>query len=139
MVPFQGSTSAEIALAERSAAPPRLHPNIAGLYRQRVARLREALAAEGGTEVLEEVRALIERVEVHAPAEPGGAPRLELIGELTAMLRAAGVVLPDALGAMASLGSGRAKGPRAVAVGPDVECSVKVDAGTGFEPVTFRL
>jgi hypothetical protein len=73
---------------------------------------------------------------VHAPAEPGRQPRLELIGELTAMLRAAGVVLPGRVGV---LEGGRTKGPKAVAIGPVVECSVKLDAGTGFEPVTFRL
>ncbi|WP_137128543.1 recombinase family protein [Roseomonas sp. HF4] len=132
----RATLEAEIATAGRSAIPPRLHPNIAGVYRERVTRLREALAAEGGTEVLEEVRALVDRVEVHAPVEPGGAPRLELIGELTAMLRAAGVVLPARAGVV---GGGREKGPRAVAVGPVAERSVKVDAGTGFEPVTFRL
>jgi hypothetical protein len=117
----------EIAIAERSATPPRLHPNIAGLYRERVARLWEALGAEGGTEVLEQVRALVDQVEVHAPAEPGGAPRLELIGDLTAMLRAAGVVMPARAGVV---GAGREKSPKAVAVGPPEECSVKVDAGT---------
>jgi site-specific DNA recombinase len=132
----RAALEAEIAAAERSATPPRLHPNIAGVYRERVARLREALAAAGGTEVLEEVRTLIDRVEVHPPEEPGGQPRLELIGELTAMLRAAGVVLPARIGVV---GAGCEKGPRTGAVGPCGDCSVKVDAGTGFEPVTFRL
>ena len=31
------------------------------------------------------------------------------------------------------------KGPELVSLGPCVFGSVKVDAGTGFEPVTFRL
>ncbi|MEY4779488.1 MAG: hypothetical protein RLZZ607_801 [Pseudomonadota bacterium] len=31
------------------------------------------------------------------------------------------------------------KGPELVGLGPCVMSSVKVDAGTGFEPVTFRL
>jgi hypothetical protein len=110
------------------ATPPRLRPNIGCIYRELVARLREALAAEGGTEMLEEVRALVHCVEVQPSAEAVGEPRVDLIGELTAMLRAAGVSVP-ASGAKAGLG--RAKGPRRGAVGPDlVVGSVKVDAGT---------
>jgi hypothetical protein len=31
------------------------------------------------------------------------------------------------------------KGPELVGLGPELLNSVKVDAGTGFEPVTFRL
>ena len=85
-----------------------------------------ALASDAGTEVLEAARVLIERIEVHPPAEPGGKPRLELVGELSAMLRLAS--------------GGIEKGPRAGAFGPDLfGSSLKVDAGTGFEPVTFRL
>jgi hypothetical protein len=74
-------------------------------------------------EIREALRALIARVEVHAD-------RLELTGHLTAMLRAAGVQgpLPQTLNAQSpSL------------VGDGLACSVKWDAGTGFEPVTFRL
>ena len=63
-----------------------------------------------------------------------------MIGELTAMLRAAGVVVRGVAGGMGALCTGREKGPRAGAVGSDVFFgSVEVDAGTGFEPVTFRL
>ena len=47
--------------------------------------IREALLADGGTETMEAARALIDRVEVHPPAEPGGKPRLELLGELSMM------------------------------------------------------
>jgi len=82
--------------------------------------------------VFERVRALVERVELHAPAEAGGPPRIELLGALSAMLRLGGAEgLPLA---------GRGKSPLAVANGPDVFFgSANVDAGTGFEPVTFRL
>ncbi len=115
---------AEIAA---SAAPvvPRLHPNLAEVYREEVARLREGLAQEdAGPEVREALRALIERVEVHPPAAVDGEPRIELIGHLASMLRAAR----------------NAKNPSAFgAEGLVLECSAKVDAGTGFEPVTFRL
>ena len=110
------------------AAPelPRLHGNLAEVYRDKVARLRAAFTAGGGTEVLEAARALIERVEVHAAAEPGGKPRLELLGALSAMLRLAA--------------GEQQKGPAPMGAGPDLfSCSAKVDAGTGFEPVTFRV
>ena len=120
---------AEIATAGASKAP-RLHPNLAEVYRDKILRLRNALSNPvGGVEVLEGARALIERVEVYPPAESGAAPRIELVGHLTSMLRLAGV-----------FGSGNGKSPLAAANGLDVLLSsVKVDAGTGFEPVTFRL
>jgi hypothetical protein len=51
------------------------------VYRERIADLREAFAAGGGTEVLEAARALVERVEIHAAAEPGGMPRLASAGQ----------------------------------------------------------
>ena len=120
---------AEIATAGASKAP-RLHPNLAEVYRDKILRLRNALSNPvGGVEVLEGARALIERVEVYPPAEAGAAPRIELVGHLTSMLRLAGV-----------FGAGNAKSPSGVPGGLGVLLSsVKVDAGTGFEPVTFRL
>ncbi|WPB87657.1 recombinase family protein [Sediminicoccus rosea] len=121
---------AELAGLEARQSAPRLHPNLSEVYRARVALLREGIEAQGDREVLEAARALIARVEVHPPAEPGARPRLELLGELSALLVAAGV---EAIG-------GNAKSPPTIAGGLDVfSRSVSVDAGTGFEPVTFRL
>jgi hypothetical protein len=79
------------------------------VYRARVAALREALVAEGATEVREALRALIARVLVHPD-------RIELEGELSALLRAGGwnAENPSAFGAE----------------GLVRECSVKGDAGT---------
>jgi site-specific DNA recombinase len=71
---------AEILVAEMGPALPRLHGNLTSIYRGRVADLRASYAAGGGTEVLEAAQALVERVEVHAPAEPGGRPRLDAGG-----------------------------------------------------------
>jgi hypothetical protein len=48
------------------------------LYGTRVVALREAIAGDGGTDVMEAARALIDRLEVHAPTGAGGAARLEL-------------------------------------------------------------
>jgi site-specific DNA recombinase len=125
---------AEIAAAGSGPELPRLHGNLAEVYRAKVSRLREALGAEGGPEIVEAIRELIERVEVHLPAEGAREPRLELVGHLAAMLRAAGA------GALVGVGPRNAKSPPAGADGLDVFLSSElVDAGTGFEPVTFRL
>ncbi|MCU0945063.1 MAG: hypothetical protein MUF65_06805, partial [Rubritepida sp.] len=69
-----------------AASPSRTQPNLAEVYRARVGRLREGLAASEGREVLAAARALIARVEVHPPGSEGGRGRLELVGELSAML-----------------------------------------------------
>ncbi|WP_191086361.1 hypothetical protein [Roseococcus microcysteis] len=90
---------------------PSLHPILAEVYRARVASLREGLEQEGTTEVREALRALVSRVEVHAD-------RIELVGELSAMLATAGV---EGLG-------GNAKSPLTCASG--LFGSVSVDAGT---------
>ena len=83
-------------------------------------KLTDAQKAFGGTETLEAARALIDRVEVHPPAELGGKPRLELLGELSMMLR---------------LASGaQQKGPELVGLGVHVLSSVNVDAGTCSAP-----
>ena len=114
--------------AELKAPPPlpvRMHPNLAEVYRQHVASLHDALRADPeGREALDIVRTLIERIEVH-PA-PDGGMEIEVVGELAAMVR---------------LGMGEpAEREAASAGGRDLFArSVKVVAGTGFEPVTFRL
>jgi site-specific DNA recombinase len=95
----------------------RLHPNLAQLYQERVAKLHNALfEPEMRTEALELIRGLIERVELHPNAD---GFRIELIGEIANMM---------------TLSAG------AESVGSELErASVKVVAGEGFEPSTFRL
>ena len=100
---------------------PALHPNLAEVYRARVASLQDSLRRGADVETVTAVRALIERITVHSPKE-GGAPAIEILGELAAMVR---------LGR-----SGDASDP---ALDRLLESSTKVVAGTGFEPVTFRL
>ncbi len=65
----QAVLEAEIAAAGDRPGLPRLHGNLAEVYRAKVARLREALSAEGGPEIVEAIRELIDRVEVHPPPE----------------------------------------------------------------------
>lgn len=112
---------AELATASGHSRIPRLHPNLSALYRQRVSQLRERLEGESSREVLEAARALIERVEIHPPVDGANAPRIELIGHLTSLLRAAGV-------------EGLPKPMNGKTPPTDVDgvCSVSVDAGTGF-------
>jgi hypothetical protein len=81
---------AELRQASHVQSRPRLHLNFAEVYRAGIAAMREAMAVDGGTEVMEAARALIDRLEVHPPAEAGGTARLELVGHLSATLRAGG-------------------------------------------------
>ena len=62
---------------------PRLHPNVAAVYREKIAKLREALNAEDTrTEAAEMIRGLIEEIRL-VPEE--GRLRIELSGELAAL------------------------------------------------------
>ena len=108
----------EQELAADPPPPVRLHPNLAQVYRAKVERLREALADPGlRDEALGILRGLIERVVVH-PGEEG--PQVEIVGEIVKMVE---------LGLDA----------KQAALPKEAACSVKVVAGVGFEPTTFRL
>lgn len=52
----------ERELATTEAPAPRLHPNLAELYRKRVAELSEALSSDDGAEARELVRGLVEEI-----------------------------------------------------------------------------
>src|SRR5262249_52750750 len=67
-----------------SAPAPLLHPNLAEIYRDRVARLHEAFTDEATrTEATELLRGLIDRVVLH----PGkGGPEIELVGDIARMV-----------------------------------------------------
>jgi hypothetical protein len=68
-------------------APPRLHPSLAEVYRERVAGLQAALQTQGdGRAALEAVRGLLERIKVRLSSEGKGL-EIELIGEIAAMVR----------------------------------------------------
>ncbi len=112
--------------ATKPAAPVMLHPNLAELYRQKIETLGISLTDEKiRDEALTIIREMIERVTV----TPDGPDRkdgwtFDLDGEITHMV---------ALGNTAKAGYDKA------ALDKRTACSVKVVAGTGFEPVTFRL
>ena len=95
-----------------------LHPEMAGLYRQKVTALAEALEhPETRTEASEALRGLIDAI-VMTPAE--GTLRIELKGNLAAMLGAT------------------VQSKRSPETG-DLSLQVSMVAGAGFEPATFGL
>ena len=100
---------------------PLLHPNLAELYRKHVAALVQALDSEDTRpEAMDVIRSLIEAI-VLVP--DNGVLRIELRGELAGILR----LCADAK-----------KKPGAQGAAGLVE-QVKMVAGRGFEPLTFRL
>jgi len=106
-------------LARAPEPMPALHPNIAEVYRAKVADLAEALnAPEIRQEASEALRSLIEEVRL-VPED--GTLKIELFGELSALF---------ALGQ-----SRKRKHPRS----GDPGVQITLVAGVGFEPTTFRL
>ena len=80
-------TTLEAELAVAEAPSPRLVPNLAELYREKVATLQEALAGEDAAAAREQVRALIGEVRViPSPSDPKAVPTIEVRGALAAML-----------------------------------------------------
>jgi site-specific DNA recombinase len=110
-------------MAAAVAPAPRLHPNLAEVYRQKVAALADLLRYEDGAEAREMVRGLFEVI-LLVPED--GRLRVEIHGELTAILS-----LAEGARTAKSASGG-------MPAGALVE-QIKMVAGTGFEPVTFRL
>jgi site-specific DNA recombinase len=113
--------------AELKAAPVepvRLHPNLADVYRQKVAKLHDLLGNEATrTDAIEIIRSLIDTV-TFRPG-PDAQLEIELVGDLAQMVR------------LAQNPAGN--GPVSGAVHDEFSRSIKVVAGVGFEPTTFRL
>ena len=108
-------------LADTKEEPVLLHPNMAAYYREQVAALAEALnAEENRAEAADLLRSLIERIELTPNA--AGKLEIDLHGDLAGIL---------------SLAANSKKGPLDES-DPCVQ-QVKVVAGAGFEPATFRL
>jgi len=73
----------ESQLSAAEAPAPRLHPNLAEVYREKVAQLAEALMKDDAAEARERVRALVEAI-VLVPEN--GRLNIEVRGELAAIL-----------------------------------------------------
>ena len=78
----------ELQLETAKAPAPRLHPNIAEVYRRKVEELHEALKAEDAGPARELVRGLVEAI-VLMPED--ARLRVEVRGELAAILRLSGL------------------------------------------------
>ena len=103
--------------------PVRLHPNLATTYRRKVAALQNLLESDATrTEAVEIIRSLVDQVIFRPTAEAG--LEIELVGDIAKMVHLAH-------SNENSLISG--------AVHDEFARSVKVVAGVGFEPTTFRL
>ena len=113
----------QVARAEQP--PPLLHPSLAQIYRERIGALSDALSrSDTRVEAAEAIRTLVSTIEL---TPDDGKLAIGLRGDLAAMLAfAAHKKKPGA----PSLEAGLARG---------LLSQESLGAGTGFEPVTFRL
>ena len=108
----------------------RLPANYEAVYRTAIAELKDHLGTKDAASSREAIRALIEKIVVHAGDSRGGkVRRLELHGDLYRML--------EFTEEAASGGAKKRKQPQATGAG--AASVTPVVAGVGFEPTTFRL
>ena len=104
--------------------PVRLHPNLAAIYHRKVAALQNLVQNEATrTEAVEIIRSLVDEVIFRPTAEAG--LEVELVGDIAKMVHLAQ--------------NSNENSPASGAVHEEFARSVKVVAGVGFEPTTFRL
>ncbi len=109
------SSELETRLVTAPEPIPRLHPNLAEVYRKKVANLADALNEENTpAEAAEAIRGLIDDIRL-VPKD--GDLKIELYGELAALI---------------ALANEHPRGKTSGVQGTLV-------AGAGFEPATFRL
>ena len=113
----------EAQLKNAAEEPVLLHPKMAAYYREQVSRLREALTDENHrTEAAALIRNLIEKIVLN-PIEHEGRKTvsIDLYGDIAGIL---------------SMAAKTEKPPRKSGFSEE---SIKLVAGAGFEPATFRL
>ncbi|MFQ5763348.1 MAG: recombinase family protein [Rhodospirillales bacterium] len=109
----------ERQLASQKDPEPLIHPNLAEVYRQKVASLQQALHEESHkAEVFELIRSLVDDITF---TPENGELRVDLRGELAGIL---------------NLCSDKQKPASELRDGLE---QIKMVAGAGFEPATFRL
>ena len=128
-----------LELAAPPVRTPRLHPNLSEVYRDKIANLREALSEEAARpEASQILRELIERIALH-PVKPS-ADAVRRRGRTPSLFE---IELTGAIASMVALASDGALTRKSLTTGGPVHeafsSSVKVVAGRGFEPLTFRL
>ena len=116
----------EAALGAGSEPEPvALHPGLAGIYASKVSDLSEALNHDcTRTEAADLLRGLIEKVILHPDPDASHGHRIELFGELAAILSLCN-------GGLATKAKTRTSGAGF--------WQVTMVAGAGFEPAAFRL
>ena len=112
----------ERALAIATAPAPLIHPNLAEVYRQKVAAVHEALHDTASRdEAFDVIRSLIDEIRL-VPAD--GELRIEIRGELAGILDLCDAGANQKPGGLSAAGLAQ---------------QIKMVAGVGFEPTTFRL
>jgi site-specific DNA recombinase len=142
----------ERVLAEAEEPPPLLHPEMASFYREQVAALHLTLSIGGDqdrAEAAQWLRSLVSKI-VLTPED--GALAIDVHGDLAGILGIAhakappagddGLVLQAKLvaetGCPQNLRTHKGR-PRRAADAAELAQQVKLVAGVGFEPTTFRL
>ena len=108
--------------AEPREAPTFLHPAMSALYKNSVMNLRQALTAQDAqAEAMDLLRSLIDRIVVHPPNANAGEVLIDIEGDLAGILSVSD------------------KSKKAAELSPNDLVQIKLVAGVGFEPTTFRL
>ena len=129
----------QLQATKATPAPLRFHPKMSETYRARVAELIRGLGeGDAMEETREALRGLIEKI-VLTPTVDGNGLAIDLHGALASLLRLA----TGASALMATI-PGPNAGMRKISAGAEHDVVDKIEeivlvAGTGFEPVTFRL
>ena len=108
--------------AKPKDATPLLHPAMGGRYRKAVSELRDALADQNAApEAVEILRGLIERIVLHPAEDEQSGFLIDIEGDLTGILSLCQT------------------SKKAAGLSSDDLVQIKLVAGVGFEPTTFRL
>jgi DNA invertase Pin-like site-specific DNA recombinase len=122
---------AQLALADASPAPVRLHPKMSETYRERVAALIQGLAeSEGMEEAREAIRGLIEKI-VLTPRTEGPGMTIDLHGALASLLLLATDAPTHQVARMASGGQNAKSSASAELQGIDIVDKSVLVAGAG--------
>ena len=110
--------------------PPalRLHPGLAGSYRAKIANLASSLSNPTiQLQAMEALRDLISEVRLVPDTNAEDGHHIELVGDLASIL------------ALQEAGTPKAPRVAGYGVGYEANLQVRMVAGVGFEPTTFRL
>ena len=108
--------------AEPKDEMPLLHPSMGARYRKAVAELRSALADQSAQhKAVEILRSLIDRIVLHRASDAVSGFAMGIEGDLAGILSLCQT------------------SKKAAGLSPDDLMQIKLVAGVGFEPTTFRL